>query len=130
MHVRNIVNAQSGTDSDAKLITNPPQGFTLDWCKQPDKGLLRPDLVCFLDLPLSEALKRAEFGEERYENVAFQQKVLKAYKSLYDDTWKTVDASCDVDRVHSQLLQLVLEAMDSSKSKPVHRLWTDGNSKI
>ena len=130
MHVKNIVNAQSGTDSDAKLITNTPQGFTLDWCKQPDKGLLRPDLVCFLDLPLSEALKRAEFGEERYENITFQQKVLKAYKSLHDDTWKTVDASGDVDGVHSQLLQLVLEAMDTSKSKPVHGLWTDENSKI
>lgn len=87
-------------------------------------------MVCFLDLPPSEALKRAEFGGERYEHIDIQKKVLESYKSLRDNSWKTVDASNDVETVHTQLLQLALEAVDASKGKPMHRLWTEENSKI
>ena len=82
-------------------------------------------MVCFLNLSPSEALKRAEFGGERYENIDFQKKVLESYESLRDSSWKTVDASTDIETVHSQLLQLALEAIDESKDKPMHKLWTE-----
>ncbi len=49
-------------------------GLSLEWCKQPDRGLPRPDLVCFLDVSPEEARKRGGFGEERYENEEFQVK--------------------------------------------------------
>ena len=47
-------------------------GLSLDWCRQPDRGLPRPDVVYFLDVSPEEAAKRGGFGEERYEKAEFQ----------------------------------------------------------
>ena len=48
-------------------INNIQHGLSKDWCKQPDVGLPAPDLVCFLDVSEEVAVKRADFGGERYE---------------------------------------------------------------
>ena len=50
-------------------------GLSISWCKQPDVGLPKPDLVCFLDVSEKVAMKRADFGGERYELTDFQRKV-------------------------------------------------------
>lgn len=67
------------------------QNFSLDWCKQPDVGLPKPDLILFLQLSMSEAAKRGGFGNERYENSSFQEKVLQHFYNLMKDetlNWK------------------------------------------
>lgn len=67
------------------------QNFCLDWCKQPDVGLPKPDLILFLQLSLEEAAERGNFGNERYENSSFQEKVLQSYYHLMKDktlNWK------------------------------------------
>lgn len=51
----------------------PPQVASIDWCKGPDRDLPAPDVVFFLKLSPEVAQKRADFGEERYERVAFQE---------------------------------------------------------
>ena len=51
-------------------------GLSISWCKQPDVGLPKPDLVCFLDVSEEVAMKRADFGGERYELTDFQRKVI------------------------------------------------------
>ena len=38
-------------------------------------GLPKPDLVCFLDVSEKVAMKRADFGGERFELTDFQRKV-------------------------------------------------------
>jgi dTMP kinase len=61
----------------------------LEWCKNPDRGLPNPDLVLYLDISIEESMKRGEFGNERYEKKAFQEKVLEMYNKLKDDSnWK------------------------------------------
>ena len=47
-------------------------GLSLDWCRQPDRGLPKPDLVCFLDVSAKEAKVRGGYGDERYEKEKFQ----------------------------------------------------------
>ena len=47
----------------------------MDWCKGPDRGLPEPDLVFYLHLSPTEAKERAQYGEERYEKMAFQEVV-------------------------------------------------------
>lgn len=67
------------------------QNFCLDWCKQPDVGLPKPDLILFLQLSPEEAAERGNFGNERYENSSFQEKVLQSYYHLMKDktlNWK------------------------------------------
>lgn len=46
---------------------------SLEWCKGPDRGLPSPDVVFYLRLSSEEALKRAGYGEERYEKKSFQE---------------------------------------------------------
>lgn len=62
-----------------------PQGFCLDWCKKPDVGLPKPDLVMFLQLSAAEAALRGQFGEERYETSVFQRAVQQKFEQLMKD---------------------------------------------
>lgn len=61
------------------------QGFCLDWCKKPDVGLPKPDLVMFLQLSPAEAALRGQFGEERYETSVFQRAVQQKFEQLMKD---------------------------------------------
>lgn len=61
------------------------QGFCLDWCKQPDVGLPKPDLVMFLQLSPAQAALRGQFGEERYETSVFQRAVQTKFEQLMKD---------------------------------------------
>ena len=72
------------------LLLQP--GLSIDWCKQPDVGLPAPDLVCFLDVSEEVAVKRADFGGERYEVTDLQRRVRANYDLLRDQTWVTVSA--------------------------------------
>lgn len=67
------------------------QGFDVTWCKNPDRGLPCPDVVFYLDISTKEAMSRASFGDERYENEDFQEKVAEVYKQLKSDNWKVIN---------------------------------------
>lgn len=41
------------------------KGLDLEWCKGPERGLLKPDLVLLLTMTASAISKRGGFGEER-----------------------------------------------------------------
>jgi dTMP kinase len=73
-------------------FTAAKQLFSLEWCKQPEKGLIKPDIVIFLDLPVDVASKRAQYGDERYEKAEFQKQVAKCYQQLREPDWKVVTA--------------------------------------
>jgi dTMP kinase len=64
------------------------QGFKIDWCKQPDIGLPRPDAVLYLTLSSEVAAKRGGFGIERYEQTDFQKKVASNFELLKDESWQ------------------------------------------
>lgn len=51
------------------------KGLSVDWCMGADRGLIRPDLVLYIDVSAEEIAKRAGFGDERFEKVEFQAKV-------------------------------------------------------
>ena len=58
------------------------KGLDLEWCKTPDKGLPKPDMVIQLTVDQSCAQGRGGFGEERYETTDFQSQVRKMYNTL------------------------------------------------
>lgn len=42
------------------------KGLDVEWCKAPEVGLLKPDLVLWLTMSASAISKRGGFGNERY----------------------------------------------------------------
>lgn len=77
-----FVNAVSG---DQVGVLVHLQGFSLEWCRNPDVGLPKPDLVLFLQLSPADAAKRGQFGAERYETSDFQQAVQHKFNQLMKD---------------------------------------------
>ncbi|KAG0220311.1 thymidylate kinase-domain-containing protein [Mortierella sp. GBAus27b] len=81
------------------------KGLDLQWCKNPDRGLVRPDITFFLDLPTAEAEKRGGFGEERYEKRELQEKVRSVFLQLKGKEWVMVDARNSVEAMHELILK-------------------------
>ncbi|KAM6127357.1 thymidylate kinase [Phoenicopterus ruber ruber] len=107
-------------------FTSAKENFCLDWCKQPDVGLPKPDLILFLQLSPEEAAERGNFGNERYENSSFQEKVLQSFHHLMKDktlNWKTMDASKDIEDLHRDIKSIAEETMQEVQNKPLGELW-------
>lgn len=66
----------------------------IDWCKNPEVGLPKPDLVLYLTLPKEEMESRSGFGEERYENKTTQEAVSKVFEELQDGSWQVIVKRC------------------------------------
>lgn len=57
-------------------------GADSEWVKGPDKGLLEPDILLFLDTRPMEATKRMGFGNEIYDNLEMQEKIYRNLKGI------------------------------------------------
>ncbi|XP_049579468.1 thymidylate kinase [Syngnathus scovelli] len=109
-------------------FTSAKPGFSLDWCTRPDVGLPKPDIVLFLRLSPVEAALRGRYGEERYEDAAFQSAVLDRFNQLMDDpsvNWKVVDASGSMNEVHNDIVQKSLDTIHIAQTQPLGELWTN-----
>ncbi|XP_041790756.1 thymidylate kinase [Chelmon rostratus] len=107
-------------------FTSAKPGFCLDWCKKPDVGLPKPDLVMFLQLSPSEAALRGRFGEERYETSSFQRTVQQKFEELMKDrsvNWQVIDASQSVEDVHKDITTRSLNAINTAQNLPLGELW-------
>ncbi|OWK51104.1 Thymidylate kinase [Lonchura striata] len=107
-------------------FTSAKGNFGLEWCKQPDVGLPKPDLILFLQLNPEAAAERGDFGHERYENSSFQEKVLQSFYCLMEDkslNWKTVDASKSIEDLHREIKSIAKETMEEVQNKPLGELW-------
>ncbi|XP_059807050.1 thymidylate kinase isoform X2 [Hypanus sabinus] len=107
-------------------FTSAKSGFTLEWCKQADVGIPKPDVVMFLDLEPLAAMKRAGFGIERYENLAFQEMVHQRFKELMKDeslNWKVLDASQSIDALHQEIMSRVEKTIEKAVEEPIGELW-------
>jgi dTMP kinase len=56
--------------------------LSLEWCRQPDVGLPRPDLCLFLDISAEDAAKRGGYGTEKYEKKEMQDRVRELFETL------------------------------------------------
>ncbi|XP_018419445.1 PREDICTED: thymidylate kinase isoform X3 [Nanorana parkeri] len=105
--------------------------FSLHWCKQPDVGLPKPDIVLFLDISAEAAAKRGDFGNERYETSAFQKMVQKRYAELMEDrslNWQVIDAAQSMEEVHSAIRQLSEDIIQEAKDQPLGKLWVESDT--
>ncbi|XP_012286418.1 thymidylate kinase [Orussus abietinus] len=98
-------------------------GRELAWCKAPDKGLPRPDMIAFLEVAEKEQSQRGDWGAERFEHREFQRKVAANFNKLHDDTWRYIDANEDAEKIHSKLLLETLEVIAKVKHCPIEQLY-------
>ena len=105
-------------------FTSAKKGLELEWCKNPERGLPKPDLVLYLSLSAEEAAKRGSYGEERYDETNFQKRVAANYDTLREPNWVVVDASKTIEALHEELRNIVVPIIESDKP-PVGKLWTE-----
>ncbi|XP_077987993.1 thymidylate kinase-like [Glandiceps talaboti] len=110
-------------------FTAAKEGLDIDWCKEPERGLPKPDLVLYLTLSPEEAAKRAEFGGERYEQTDFQRRVAENYKHLHEKDWKTIDASQSIEDLHRQIKHIVSSKVNEieQQGEEIGKLWIKDN---
>ncbi|XP_072034225.1 thymidylate kinase-like [Amphiura filiformis] len=106
-------------------FTAAKEGFEIHWCRQPDIGLPKPDLVLFLQASANVMEKRAEFGGERYEQTDFQQRVAANFDKLREKDWQEVDANQDIEALHEEIKSVVLRTLEGDLAWPMDKLWTD-----
>ncbi|OZJ02075.1 hypothetical protein BZG36_04960 [Bifiguratus adelaidae] len=100
------------------------KGLDLTWCKSCDVGLITPDVVIFLDLPIEDAMKRGGFGEERYEKKEMQIKTRQKFMELKDRSWQIIDARMTPEDVQQKMKADILTTIEKAKAQPLRRdLW-------
>lgn len=89
--------------------------MSLSWCRHPDVGLPRPDLVLFLHISPEEAARRGGFGEERYEKEAVQERVRGLFEEVRaakeGEDFVVVDAGGSVEGVSAEIRRVVGECL-------------------
>ncbi|KAK6514043.1 hypothetical protein TWF506_008470 [Arthrobotrys conoides] len=101
----------------SKPIKNPKEPLSISWCKSPDIGLPRPDIIIFLNISQEDAERRDGFGDERYEKREMQEKVRGLFEELRGggsndkEDWWVVDAGGTVEEVAEEVWKGVLEGL-------------------
>jgi len=104
------------------VFTSAKQCVDFKWCCGPENGLPKPDLVMFLKISTDEMAKRSGFGDERYENIEFQNKVDQNYEKFKNDNFIKMDANQDVSVLTNDILKQVLKTIDSVKNQKLEEL--------
>lgn len=112
-------------------------GLDFDWCKSPDIGLPKPDLVLFLTFKDNENVNklknRENYGEERYEITEFQQEVKKNFETFFNKEEKqrlqSSNSKADfeivyvdnktIEEVKTDVLGLVKKFIEVDNTNPV-----------
>lgn len=104
-------------------------GLDVAWCKDPDRGLPAPDKIIFLDISVEDAMKRGQFGQERYEKDDFQRQVRAKFMTLMDEDkasgvqWQLVDANQPIKSIQEEIRRTADTIMSSVKGKNIATLW-------
>lgn len=97
--------------------------LSLDWARQPEVGLPKPDLCLFLNISPEAAAKRGGFGNEKYETSDMQMKVRQLFHELMNRSdgqdMRMVDAGRLVEEVEKDIAKEVERVLGSVKMKRV-----------
>lgn len=99
----------------------------MGWCESVDRGLPLPDITFFFEKKAKDSATyaaRGGYGEERYENVEFQQKVYEKFLALKEDfsissktassKWFDLDSTQSIEKIHDSIVQQVNEIFGSN----------------
>ena len=103
----------------AYSLAKKKSNLTMDFCKMSDKGLPKPDMVCFLmnSIQASNNFQNVEIYEEK----DFQQRVLEQFRLLHDTNWKYFEALQAT--TFNNLLENVRSKIIETNTSEVKFLW-------
>ncbi|XP_037818967.1 thymidylate kinase [Lucilia sericata] len=107
------------------IVYSAAKGMSLDWCKSPENGLPRPDIVFYLKAEADALLDRGNYGEERYEKKEFQMKVAKIFEDIYEkekEYWYQVDARQSPENIHEKIKEKFEEVLRQAEINEVGKL--------
>lgn len=98
----------------------------IEWCRETERGLPKPDLVIYLELPAESQLNRAGYGEERFETSEFQDSARKQYQhvmNMSQETWLKIDVEHkSPDQILGEIIVPIKRCLDSCASKELGKL--------
>jgi len=105
------------------------KGYDVSWCYHPEIGMISPDVVVWLDMPLEELKKRGGFGEERYEKEEMQKKVQSLFSRFAANDpkrWQHVDARGSIEEIHEKISKIGVETVEliQARAQPIDHLKT------
>ena len=114
--------------------TSAKTGFDFDWCKQCDKGLPKPDLVCFMDNKSTCLDTRDTYGEERYERNDFQKVVYENFKKIFNldsdylinKDLLVLNAKDTIESLHEAIVKnalVLIKKQQQLNYSPIGTLW-------
>ena len=98
----------------------------LQWARQPEIGLPRPDVCVFLNITPEAAATRGGFGSEKYETSAMQRRVRELFYVVIHGPdgcdVKIIDAGRAVEEVEREIGQAVDEVTRKARMKEPLRI--------
>jgi dTMP kinase len=82
----------------------------MEWTSNTEIGLPKPECVIFMDIKPSQIVNRDNFGEERYEQIEYQNKVYTNYMDIMTDDqiiWYILDATLTINTLHERIISIV-----------------------
>lgn len=99
------------------------RNLSIDWCKEPEKGLPKPDLVIYLELPREAQYNRPGFGDEKFETRELQELVRGQYEQIMElsqETWLRIDVeNKSPDEVLGEIIVPVKRCLEACAQKKV-----------
>ncbi len=89
--------------------------LSLEWAKQPEIGLPKPDIIVFLDLEPWQAEQRGGYGEEKYEKREMQHRVRELYLEQLkapDGRMRIINAGDSMDAVEGRIWKEILPSVE------------------
>ncbi|KRX01963.1 P-loop containing nucleoside triphosphate hydrolase [Pseudocohnilembus persalinus] len=127
-NLQNSVNIVLDRYAYSGVAYSSAKGLDVQWCKNSDIGLLKPDIVFYLYLGEEEQIKRGQYGEEVYEKKEFQLKVKEKFEQILreEDNIVMVDASKSVQDISDFIYeQFNIKATQILKDQEIQKLWVD-----
>lgn len=91
------------------IVYSLSTGLSKDWCENPDNGLVKPDIIFYLNVSLYTTKQRRKLMKtDKYENDEFQERVKKTYEEYkYGKGWVTINGEQDLDKITELMLSII-----------------------
>ncbi|CAK9295402.1 unnamed protein product [Gordionus sp. m RMFG-2023] len=110
-------------------FSSSKMNISIDWCKSSDTGMIKPDIIFYIDINPENTQNRLNFGIERYESLLFQNSVYNQYSKLIEPDWNIIDGNKDIQIISDEIFDRVKCYLANEKlNDKLDLLWVESNN--